>query len=130
MDSGGLSHFAGRNQEAVATIRTFVRDGLWSPVVSSVDANINGLLKTCDIVEALTRRAGGVRFRARPGPTGQLLCQIRAEADRVSVCGRLSTEVPIQPGVKMGLDCWPVGGDHREHGRIAKAALFSRCVGL
>lgn len=83
LDSGGLSYLAKRNQEAVATIRAFVRDGLWPPTVPSVvlaesvsgrqrnDANVNRLLKTCDIVEhlpeALARRAGELRFQARRG---------------------------------------------------------------
>jgi hypothetical protein len=42
--------------------------------------------------------------------------------------GRLAARVSIQPGVKTGLDCRPVGRDHREHGRIAQAALLSRRV--
>lgn len=83
LDSGGLSYLAKRNQDAAATIRVLVRDGLWPPVVPSVvlaesvtgrqrnDANVNRLLKTCDIVEelpeALARRAGELRFRARQG---------------------------------------------------------------
>ncbi len=83
LDSGGLSFLAKRNQDAAATIRVFVRDGLWPPVVPSVvlaesitgrqrnDANLNRLLKTCDVVEelpvALARRAGELRFRARQG---------------------------------------------------------------
>lgn len=83
VDSGGLSYLATRNQDAAATIRVFLRDGLWPPVVPSVvlaesitgrqrnDANVNRLLKTCDVVEelpeALARRAGELRFRARRG---------------------------------------------------------------
>jgi hypothetical protein len=83
LDSGGLSFLAKRNQDAAATIRVFVRDGLWPPVVPSVvlaesitgpqrnDANLNRLLKTCDVVEelpeALARRAGELRSRARQG---------------------------------------------------------------
>lgn len=74
---------AKRNQDAAATIRVFVRDGLWPPMVPTVvlaesvtgrqrnDANINRLLKTCDIFEelpeALARRAGELRFLARRG---------------------------------------------------------------
>jgi hypothetical protein len=83
LDSGGLSYLAKRNQDAAATIRVFVRDGLWPPVVPSVvlaesitgrqrdDANVNRLLKTCDIIEqlpeAVASRAGELRFRARRG---------------------------------------------------------------
>jgi hypothetical protein len=83
LDSGGLSYLAKRNQDTVATIRVFVRDGLWPAVVPSVvlaesitgrqrnDANVNRLLKTCDILEevpeTLARRAGELRFRARRG---------------------------------------------------------------
>ena len=83
LDSGGLSFLAKRNQDAAATIRVFVQDGLWPPVVPSVvlaesitgrqrnDANLNRLLKTCDLVEelpeGLARRAGVLRFRARQG---------------------------------------------------------------
>jgi PIN domain len=83
LDSGGLSYLAKRNQNAVATIRVMVRDGLWPAVIPSValaesttgqqrsDANINRLLKTCNLVEelpeALARRAGELRFRARRG---------------------------------------------------------------
>lgn len=83
LDSGGLSYLATRNQDSAATIRVFVRDGLWPPVVPSVmlaesitgrqrnDANVNRLLKACDVVEelpeALARRAGQLRFRAQRG---------------------------------------------------------------
>jgi hypothetical protein len=83
LDSGGLSYLARRNQDAAAAIRVFVRDGLWPPVVPSVilaesitgrqrnDANVNRLLKTCDIAEqlpeSLARRAGELRFKARRG---------------------------------------------------------------
>jgi hypothetical protein len=83
LDSGGLNYLAKRSQDGAATIRVLVRDGLWPPVVPSVvlaesvtgrqrdDANVNRLLKTCDIVEelpeGLARRAGELRFRARQG---------------------------------------------------------------
>lgn len=83
LDSGGLSFFAKRNQDAAAVIRTFVRDGLWPPAVPSVvlaesitgrqrnDANLNRLLKTCDIAEllaeSLARRAGELRHKAGRG---------------------------------------------------------------
>lgn len=83
LDSGGLSFLAKRNQDAAATIRVFVRDGLWPPVVPSVvlaesisgrqrnDATVNRLLKTCDVVEELpqplARRAGELRHKAHRG---------------------------------------------------------------
>jgi hypothetical protein len=83
LDSGAVSYLAKRNQDAAATIRVFVREGLWPPVVPSAvlvesitgrqrnDANVNRLLKTCDIAEelpeALARRAGELRYRARRG---------------------------------------------------------------
>jgi len=95
LDSGGLSYLAKRNQDAAATIRVFVRDGLWPPVVPTVvlaesitgrqrnDANVNRLLKTCDIVErlpeALARRAGELRFRARRGSSVDAILVAAAE---------------------------------------------------
>jgi hypothetical protein len=94
---------AKRNQNAVATIRVFVRDGLWPPAVSSAvlaesitgsqrnDANINRLLKTCDIVEelpqALTRRAGELRFRARRGSAVDAILVATAEPDGTVLTG-------------------------------------------
>jgi hypothetical protein len=84
-----------RNQNAVATIRAFVRDGLWPPVVSSAvlvesitgrqrnDANVNRLLKTCDVAEelpsALARRAGELRYRARRGSVVDAILVATAE---------------------------------------------------
>jgi predicted nucleic acid-binding protein len=95
VDSGGLSYLAKRNQDAAATIRVFVRDGLWPPVVPSVvlvesttgrqrvDANINRLVKTCDIVEELpeelARRAGELRSRARRGSAVDAILVATAE---------------------------------------------------
>lgn len=122
LDSGGISYLSKRNQDAAATIRVFVRDGLWPPVVPSVvfaesitgrqrnDATVNRLLKTCDIIErlpeALTRRAGELRFRARRGsavdailvataePAGTVLTgddedlhALASHADRVTIQG-------------------------------------------
>ncbi len=115
LDSGGLSYLAKRNQDAAATIRVFVRDGLWPPVVPSVvlaesitgrqrdDANLNRLLKTCDIVgqlpEEVARRAGELRFRPDGGlqwtrssspPRSQLgLCSLEMT--------RISTRWPAAP---------------------------------
>ena len=74
LDSGGVSRLARRNQEALAEIRAFRREGLWPPVVPSIvlvecltgkqraDANVNRFLKTCEILdrlpEGLARRFG------------------------------------------------------------------------
>jgi hypothetical protein len=95
LDSGGLSYLARRDPDAAAAIRVFVRDGLWPPVVPSVilaesitgrqrnDANVNRLLKTCDIVEqlpeALARRAGELRFKARRGSAVDSILMASAE---------------------------------------------------
>ena len=95
LDSGGLTHLAKRNQDSAATIHVFVRDGLWPPVVPSVvlaesvtgrqrhDANLNRLLKTCDVVEklpeAVTRRAGELRYRARRGSAVDAILVATAE---------------------------------------------------
>ncbi|MBO0692633.1 MAG: PIN domain-containing protein [Acidimicrobiaceae bacterium] len=93
LDSGGLSFLAKRNQDAAATIQVFVRNGLWPPVVPSVllaeptsgcqrnDANI--LPKTCDLVEdlpeALARRAGELRHKARRGSAVDAILVATAE---------------------------------------------------
>ena len=103
MDSGGLSYLAKRNQEVAATIRVFVRDGLWPPAVPSVvlvesisgrqrnDANVNRLLKTCNIVErlpdALARRAGELRFQARRGSAVDSILVATAEPGGVILTG-------------------------------------------
>jgi hypothetical protein len=95
LDSAGLSFLAKRNQDAAATIRVFVRDGLWPAVVPSAvlvestsgrprnDANINRLLKTCDLVEelpeALARRAGQLRHKARQGSAVDAIVVATAE---------------------------------------------------
>jgi hypothetical protein len=82
LDSGGLIYLSKRTETVAATIRVLVRDGLWPPVVPSVvlvesltgraaDANINRLLKACDVAEEvpeqLARRAAELRYRARRG---------------------------------------------------------------
>ncbi len=83
LDSGGVSRLAQRNQDTAAIITVFKRDGLWPPAVPSVvlvesvtgrqqaDANVNRLLKTCDLheqlPESLARRAAALRARARRG---------------------------------------------------------------
>jgi hypothetical protein len=95
LDSGGLSRLARRSQDSAALIAVFERDGLWPPVVPSVvlvesvsgrqrtDANINRLLKTCDIVEELpvrlARRAGTLRALARQGSAVDAIVVATAE---------------------------------------------------
>ena len=83
LDSGGLSRLAARTRRAAALIEAFRREGLWPPVVPTVviaesttgaartDANINRLLKACDIdptiSERTARRAGQLRAAAERG---------------------------------------------------------------
>lgn len=83
LDSGGLSRLSQRNRRAAALIAALRAEGLWPPVVPSVvlaestggtartDANINRLLKSCEVdpvvFEAKARRAGELRARARRG---------------------------------------------------------------
>ncbi len=95
LDSGAVSFLAGRNRDVAATIRVFVRDGLWPPVVPSVvlsesltgrqdhDVNVNRLLRTCEIAESLpeglARRAGALRFRAGRGSAVDAILVASAE---------------------------------------------------
>jgi hypothetical protein len=83
LDSGGLSRLSQRNRRAAALIEALRAENLWPPVVPTVvlaesttgaartDANINRVLKSCDIepmvAERTARRAGHVRARARTG---------------------------------------------------------------
>jgi predicted nucleic acid-binding protein len=84
-----------RSRRAVALIAALRRDGLWPPVVPTVviaestsgvartDANVNRLLKTCEIdpivPEAKARRAGELRRRARRGSAVDALVVALAE---------------------------------------------------
>ena len=95
LDSGGVTRLARRNADALATIRSLRRAGLWPPVVPSMvliesltgrqrtDANVNRFLKTCDIVEGVTegiaRRAASLRARARQGSAVDALVIAMAE---------------------------------------------------
>lgn len=95
LDSGGLSRLARRNADALAVIRVFRYEGLWPPVVPSMvlvesltgrqrtDANVNRLLKTCDVVERvperLARRAASLRAKARRGSAVDALVIALAE---------------------------------------------------
>ena len=83
LDSGGVTRLARRRPETAALVAVFKRDGLWPPIVPTVvlaeslsgrqrtDANVNRLLKTCDVVEELpehiARRAGSLRALAGQG---------------------------------------------------------------
>jgi predicted nucleic acid-binding protein len=83
LDSGGLSRLSQRNRRAAALIEALQAENLWPPVVPTIvlaesttgaartDANINRLLKGCDVepvvAEATARRAGQLRARARRG---------------------------------------------------------------
>lgn len=95
LDSGGLSRLSQRNRRAVALIAALRAEGLWPPVVPTVvlaestagtprtDANINRLLKSCDVepvvAEATARRAGQLRARARRGSAVDALVVALAE---------------------------------------------------
>ena len=83
LDSGGLSRLSERTRRAAALIAALREQGLWPPVVPTVvlaestagrsrtDANVNRLLRTCDVdptvTEATARRAGELRAWARRG---------------------------------------------------------------
>lgn len=95
LDSGGVTRLAQRNQDILATIAAFRREGLWPPVVPSMvlveslagapgkDVNVNLFLKTCDILEVvperLARRAAGLRGQARKGSAVDALVVATAE---------------------------------------------------
>jgi hypothetical protein len=95
LDSGGVSRLARRNQEALAEIRAFRREGLWPPVVPSIvlvecltgkqraDANVNRFLKTCEILdrlpEGLARRGATLRTQAQRGSAVDALVVAAAE---------------------------------------------------
>ena len=95
LDSGGLSRLSQRNRRAAALIAALRAEGLWPPVVPTVvlaestagtartDANINRLLKSCEVdpvvAEAKARRAGQLRARARRGSAIDALVVALAE---------------------------------------------------
>ena len=103
LDSGGVSFFAKRNQDVVATIRALVRDGAWPPLVPSVvlaesttgrqrnDAAVNRLLNTCDVREdlpaSLARRAGELHHLARRGSAVDAVVVASAEPGGVVLSG-------------------------------------------
>lgn len=83
LDSSGLSRLSQRTRRAAALITALRREGLWPPLAPTVviaestagaartDANVNRLLKSCDIdpivSEVKARRAGQLRALARRG---------------------------------------------------------------
>ena len=95
LDSGGLSRLSQRNRRAAALIEALQAENLWPPVVPTIvlaesttgaartDANINRLLKSCDVepvvAEATARRAGQLRARARRGSAVDALLVALAE---------------------------------------------------
>lgn len=95
LDSGGLSRLSRRTRRAAALIDALRAENLWPPVVPTIilaesttgaartDANINRLLKTCDVdpivAEAAARRAGQLRARARRGSAIDALLVALAE---------------------------------------------------
>ncbi len=95
LDSGGLSRLSQRNRRASALIDALRAEDLWPPVVPTVvlaesttgaartDANINRLLKSCDVepivVERTARRAGYLRARAQAGSVVDALLVAMAE---------------------------------------------------
>ncbi len=95
LDSGGITRLAQRRQDTAALITTFIRAGVWPPIVPSVviaectsgrpqaDVAVNRLLKTCDIIEAfperVARRAGALRALAGRGSAVDALVVAIAE---------------------------------------------------
>ena len=95
LDSGGLSRLSERTRRAAALIEALQIEGLWPPTVPTVvvaesisgrpraDANVNRLLKACDVQalvsESVARRAGELRTRARRGSTVDALLVAIAE---------------------------------------------------
>jgi hypothetical protein len=95
LDSGGLSRLSQRTRRAAALIAAFKDAGLWPPVAPTVvlaestsgtartDANINRLLKACDVdglvPESTARRAGQLRALARRGSAVDALVVAVAE---------------------------------------------------
>lgn len=95
LDSGGLSRLSQRNRRAAALLAALRAEGLWPPVVPTVvlaestagtartDANVNRLLKSCDVdpvvPELKARRAGQLRARARRGSAIDALVVALAE---------------------------------------------------
>lgn len=112
LDSSGLSRLAERSRRAAALVRALQSQGVWPPLVPTAvvaesisgrartDANVNRLLKSCDVhpmlAERLARRAGELRARARRGsvvdaiavafaePGGTILTSDRADLEALA----------------------------------------------
>lgn len=82
LDSGAVTRFSRRDRATAALLLALRRRGLWPPLVPTVvlaesltgsrrDANINRLIKTCDVREVvperLARRAAALRADAHRG---------------------------------------------------------------
>ena len=105
LDFGGVTRLARRRPDAAALIAVFKRDGLWPPLVPSVvladslsgrppiDAEVNRLLKTCDVVEELperlARRAGALRALAGKGSAVDAVVVAMAEPSGAVLGGDL-----------------------------------------
>ncbi len=103
LDSGGLSRLSQRSRRAAALLAALRREGLWPPVVPTVvlaesttgaartDADVNRLLKTCDVdpmvPQATARRAGQLRARARRGSAVDALVVAIAEPGSTVLTG-------------------------------------------
>lgn len=119
LDSGGLSRLAERGRRAAALIGALRSAGLWPPVVPTVvlaestagrartDTNVNRLLKTCDlqphVSEAVARRAGALRTKARRGSAIDALVVALAEpggsvltSDRADLAALAAHAVDVQ----------------------------------
>jgi hypothetical protein len=100
LDSGGLNRLSNRNRRSAALIAALRGEGLWPPRVPTVviaestsgaartDANVNRLLKICDVdpivSEATARRAGQLRAHARRGSAVDALVVALAEPGSIS----------------------------------------------
>lgn len=103
LDSGGLSRLSQRNRRAAALIEALQAENLWPPVVPTIvlaestsgaartDANINRLLKSCDVepvvAETTARRAGQLRALARRGSAVDALVVALAEPGGTAMTG-------------------------------------------
>lgn len=97
LDSGGLTRLSERTRRSAALVAALRREGLWPPVVPTIvlaestsgrartDANVNRLLKSCDVeatvTEAAARRAGQLRTHARRGSAVDAIVVALAEPD-------------------------------------------------